>query len=114
MELLKISQKALSHLNWFFITLFIAILVYGIAGLPAGRISGAWIISILIPVISCLIKNPVLQFPMARNLPLNQKTAIIVMGQFMPFCTIAFWGCIVKIRSKKKKEASKKRKNTKK
>ena len=98
-ELNNMSRDAMRDANWFAVTLVVSILVFGIVGLLCGIISKSWVLSPLIPAISFLLNNPIIRFPMAKELPPAQKI-IVVAIQFIACCGLAILGA--NIAGKKK------------
>ena len=90
-ELNNMSRDAMRGANWFAVTLVVSIVVFGVVGLLGGIISKSWVLSPLIPTISFLLNNPIIRFPMAKELPPAQKI-IVVAIQFIACCGLAILG----------------------
>jgi hypothetical protein len=98
-ELKAMTRDAMQNVNWFFVTLFVSIVVFGGVGFVHGMIARSWVLAPLIHGLSFLLNNPVVRFSMARELTPLQKT-IVVVAQFVVCSGLALLGA--KIIGKRK------------
>jgi magnesium-transporting ATPase (P-type) len=98
-ELNSMSRDAMRNINWFLVTLFVSVVVFGGVGFLSGIVAGQWALAPLIPALSFLLNNPVIRFAMAKELPPFQK-AIVVAVQFVVCTGLALLGAVIAGRNK--------------
>jgi len=99
-ELYRMSRDLMRDINWFAVTSFVSVIVFGLVGLLSGIITKAWLLSPLIPAASFLLNNPIIRFAMARELPAGQKTLVVIL-QFLACCFLAWLGASVATKAKR-------------
>lgn len=103
-ELNVMSRDAMRDVNWFAVTLLVSVIVFGGVGFLSGIIAKSWTLAPLIPVVSFLLNNPIIRFPMAKELPLLQKTIVVTL-QFIVCIGLAFLGAKIVGRNKRGQQA---------
>jgi len=104
-ELMNMSKDVLSDVNWFPVTLFVSAVVFGIVGFFGSMIARSWLLAGAVPALSFLTNNPIIRFPMAKDLPTVQKV-IVVVAQFAVCCLLAYCGAKLGMKRKQKKETA--------
>lgn len=80
-EIQNVVKKKLTAINWFAVTLAVSALVFAVVGLIGGFLNRAFIPLGILVVLSFLVNNPVVRFPHAMALGIQQKI-LIVIAQF--------------------------------
>lgn len=105
-ELMRATKKLLAEVNWFWVTLFASVFVFGLVGFLSGLIARAWLLAGVVPALSFFTNNPIIRFAMARELSIVQKVGIVIVGQFVICYVLAYCGCRVSLKRKEKREST--------
>jgi hypothetical protein len=107
-ELMIMSKDLLADINWFSVTLFVSAVVFGVVGFLGGLFARAWVLAGVVLALSFLINNPLIRFPMARDLPEVQKLIVFLVSQFAICYLFAFCGAKLGLKRQYKKEMANK------
>jgi hypothetical protein len=107
-ELMKMSKETLSGTNWFAVTTFVSVVVYGLVGFLGGFIARSWILVGLVPALSFLTNNPIIRFSMAKDLTIVQKVIVVLIAQFAICYILAYYGARLGLKLKQRKEMANK------
>jgi hypothetical protein len=105
-ELMEMSKKIVSDINWFSISIFVSAVVFGIVGFLGGLISRTWLLAGAVPALSFLLNNPVIRFQIAKDISTLQKVVVVVFAQFAVCYLLAYFGARLGLRRKHKKETA--------
>ena len=105
-ELMRMSKEALADINWFPVTIFVSAIVFGVVGFLGGFITRAWVLAGTVPALSFLTNNPIIRFPMAKDLPAVQQVIVVVVAQFAICYLLAYCGAKLGLKRKQKKETA--------
>ena len=87
----KMTNEMLSDVNWFFVTLFVGAVTFGVVGFVGGIFAGGWLLAGTFIPLSFLIYNPLLRFERTENLsPLEIGT--VLFTEFAVCLLLAFCG----------------------
>lgn len=101
-EIQNAVKKKLTTINWFAITFAVSAIVFAVTGLIGGFLSRAFIPLGILVGLSFFVNNPIVRFPHAKALGLQQKV-IIVIVQFA-FCYLfGYFGALLGRKRDKKK-----------
>ncbi len=106
-ELEEITKEAMANVNWFAVTIFVSVIVFGIPGFLGGFIARAWLLAGAIPALSFLTNNLVIRFPMAKDLPSLEKIIVVVFAQLSVCYILAYLGARWGLKRQQKKEQAK-------
>ena len=82
----------------------VCVIVFGLLGLISGALTKTWHFVGFFPAISFLINNPVIRFRAILPIPLSQKVAIVLVGQFLACYLFAFLGALLCVKMNKRKQ----------
>ncbi len=97
-------KKKLTTINWFAVTFAVSAIVFAITGLLGGFLSRAFIPLGLLVGLSFLVNNPVVRFPHAKALGLQQKVIIVIVQFALCYLFGYFGASLGRKRDKKKVE----------
>ena len=100
----SLTKEVMSDSNWFAVTIFVSFVVFCITGFLGGFIARAWVLAGAVPAISFLTNNPVVRFPMAKDLPMLEKIIVVVFAQLSVCYILAYLGARLGLKRKLKKE----------
>ncbi|MGD0021996.1 MAG: hypothetical protein ABSC54_06800 [Smithellaceae bacterium] len=103
-ELMEMSKKILSDINWFSVSIFVSAVAFGIVGFFGGLISRTWLLAGAVPALSFLLNNPIIRFQIAKDISTLQKVVVVVFAQFAVCYLLAYLGARLGLRRKHKKE----------
>ncbi|MCE9612696.1 MAG: hypothetical protein K8T26_00375 [Lentisphaerae bacterium] len=75
-ELNRMSEGVLREANWFLVTLAVSILVFGLVGFSGGWLARDWRLAALVPALTFALNNPLVRFPLARELAISRQVVI--------------------------------------
>jgi len=105
-ELERMTLVTMARVNWFYVTLFVSALVFGLVGFLAGLFSRAWLLGGAVPALSFLANNPVVRFRMASDLSTGQKMIVIALAQFAVCFALAYCGARLGLRRDARKKGT--------
>ena len=80
----NMTNETLADVNWFFVTLFVGALTFGLVGFVGGIFAGGWLLAGVIIPLSFLIYNPLLRFEKTQNLThLEIGTVLLTEFEFV-------------------------------
>jgi hypothetical protein len=100
------SKEALADINWFFVTLFVSVALFGLVGVLGGFVARAWVLAGAVPALSFLTNNPVIRFQMVKDLSTSQKVIVVVLAQFAVCYLLAYCGARLGLKRKQKKQTA--------
>ena len=102
-ELQEIGREAMSHTNWFAVTLVASAIVFGLVGFLGGLFARSWLLAGGVPALTLLTYNLVTWFGLAKALPTWQKVVVVVVAQFAVCCLMAYFGAWLGVRMKQRR-----------
>ena len=87
----KMTNEMLSDVNWFFVTLFVGAVSFGLVGFVGGIFAGGWVPAGVIIPLSFLIYNPLLRFEKTENLS-HLEIGTVLFTKFVVCLLLAFCG----------------------
>lgn len=102
-ELQEIAREAMSHTNWFAVTLVASAIVFGLVGFLGGLLARSWLLAGGVPALTLLTYNLVTGFRLAKALPTWQKGVVVVLAQFMVCYLMAYLGAWLGLRMKQRR-----------
>ena len=102
----NIVNRKLKVINWFEVTLVVSAFTFGLVSFICGFVNRAFLPIGIIILLSLLVDNPIVRFPHAKALGLDQKV-LIVLAQFVVCYVFSYFGALLgKKRDKKRLEHS--------
>jgi CDP-diglyceride synthetase len=87
----KMTNEMLSDVNWFFVTLFVGVVTFGLVGFIGGLFARGWVLAGAVIPLSFLIYNPLLRFEKTEKLSVLE-IGTILFTQFAVCLFLAFCG----------------------
>jgi len=87
----KMTNEMLSDVNWFFVTLFVGAVTFGLVGFVGGIFAGGWLLAGATIALSFLIYNPLLRFEKTENLS-RLEIGTVLFTEFAVYLLLAFCG----------------------